>query len=203
MNFDFQVNYSVNGFVDKNNDILYRDLSYVMFQSEHPLLKVLFPEGNPYRTQIKRPATIATQFKISISALMKNIQSKQLNFIKCIKPNATKEPHVFESALVQHQVRCQLLVEFSRLRRAGYFYREDYETFLKRYKMLSDTTWPHWKGNTHVEGVSLLLEEFPIPSSEYAFGKTKIFIKSLKMVIILKFIPKLLKDYYPSDHRIR
>ena len=155
-----------------------------MFQSEHPLLKVLFPEGNPYRTQIKRPATIATQFKISISALMKNIQSTQLNFIKCIKPNATKEPQVFETALVQHQVRCQLLIEFSRLRRAGYFHREDYESFLKRYKMLSNTTWPQWRGGSPLEGVTLLLKEFPIPSSEYAFGKTKIFVKSLRMVTI-------------------
>ncbi|CAG2162923.1 unnamed protein product [Oppiella nova] len=175
------VTYSVNGFIDKNNDILYRDLSYVMFQSEHPLLKVLFPEGNPYRTHIKRPASIASQFKISIGALMKNIQSKELHFIKCIKPNALKVPQVFETGLVQHQVRYQCLTETSRLRKAGYFHRQDYDSFLNRYKMLSTVTWPKWTG-TSIDGVALLLKEFPIHPSEYAFGKTKIFIKNLRLM---------------------
>jgi len=174
----------VTGFIDKNNDLLYRDLSYVMYQSQHPLLKILFPEGNPYRTQMKRPASIATQFKISIGALMKNIQSKELNFIKCIKPNQLKEPLIFEIGLVQHQVRYLLLLETCRLRKAGYFYREDYEVFLKRYKMLSTITWPQWKGSA-IEGVTLLLKEMPVYPSEYAFGKTKIFIKNMRMVPII------------------
>lgn len=37
--------YNVCGFVDKNNDILHRDLSLAMYRCEHPLLKTLFPEG--------------------------------------------------------------------------------------------------------------------------------------------------------------
>lgn len=40
-----QVTYHVAGFIDKNNDLLYRDLSQAMFKCRHPLLKVLFPEG--------------------------------------------------------------------------------------------------------------------------------------------------------------
>ncbi len=178
--------YSVTGFVDKNNDLLYRDLSYVMYQSQHPLLKILFPEGNPYRTQMKRPASIATQFKISIGALTKNIQSKQLNFIKCIKPNELKEPHIFETGLVQHQVRYLLLLETCKLRKLGYFYKEDYDIFFKRYKMISPNTWPHWRSSS-MEGVTLLLKEMQISPSEYAFGNSKIFIKNLRMVLKYSF----------------
>lgn len=176
-----QVTYSVIGFIEKNNDLLFRDLSFVMFQSESHLLKILFAEGNPKRTQMKRPASIATQFKISIGALMKNIQSKQLNFIKCIKPNQLKEPQVFEMSLVQHQIRYQLLLESAKLRKAGYFYRQDYENFLKRYKMLSPNTWPKWNGAC-IEGINVLLKDLPFFSTEYAFGRSKIFIKNLKTV---------------------
>lgn len=43
--FWHQVTYNVNGFLDKNNDPLFRDLSQAMFQCEHPLLQQLFPEG--------------------------------------------------------------------------------------------------------------------------------------------------------------
>ena len=41
-----QVTYCVNGFVDKNNDLLYRDLSQCLYACGHPLAKKLFPEGN-------------------------------------------------------------------------------------------------------------------------------------------------------------
>ena len=44
-NYTFQVTYKVEGFLDKNSDLLFRDLSRVMFECEHPLLKRLFPEG--------------------------------------------------------------------------------------------------------------------------------------------------------------
>jgi myosin-1 len=39
------VTYSVSGFLAKNTDLLERDLSAVMFQAGHPILKTLFPEG--------------------------------------------------------------------------------------------------------------------------------------------------------------
>ena len=40
-----QVTYCVNGFVDKNNDLLYRDLSQCLYACGHPLAKTLYPEG--------------------------------------------------------------------------------------------------------------------------------------------------------------
>ena len=40
-----QVTYSVNGFMDKNKDLLFKDLSKAMYACERGLLKDLFPEG--------------------------------------------------------------------------------------------------------------------------------------------------------------
>lgn len=40
-----QVSYQVDGFIDKNKDLLYRDLSQLMFNCERKLLKNFFPEG--------------------------------------------------------------------------------------------------------------------------------------------------------------
>lgn len=179
------VTYSVVGFIDKNNDHLYRDLSQAMYSCDHPLMKVLFPEGNPKRTTLKRPTTTATQFKIAIGALIKNLQSKNPNYVRCIKPNELKQPMIFEMALVQHQVRYLGLIENIKVRRAGYAFRQDYDAFLDRYKLLSLHTWPTWTG-LPVEGVSLLLRDLPIHSSEYAFGRTKIFIKSARTLYELE-----------------
>ena len=108
-----QVTYSVEGFLDKNKDLLFKDLSQAMYACERPLLKELFPEGD-YLTKIiiatndyfsnvyigdptmeskKRPHTTGYQFRNSVSDLMKNLLSKNPNYIRCIKPNDTKEPN--------------------------------------------------------------------------------------------------------------
>ena len=51
--------YHVSGFVEKNTDLLDKDLSCVMFQSDHPLLRTLFPEGELLTTvpNDQNPAT--------------------------------------------------------------------------------------------------------------------------------------------------
>nr|CAD7397184.1 unnamed protein product [Timema cristinae] len=184
------VTYNVCGFVDKNNDILHRDLSQAMYRCRHPLLKVLFPEGNPKRSSLKRPATTGTQFKISISALVRNLSCKHQHYIRCIKPNELKQPRIFEMALVQHQVRYLGLLETVRIRRSGFCYRLQYQLFLSRYKMLSPRTWPTWHV-APVEGVSYLIRDLPIPSGEFAFGRTKLFVRSPRTVYSNLALPVL------------
>ena len=103
--FAGSVTYVVEGFVEKNRDVLSRNLSQIMYKCNHPLLKILFPEGNPKRVAGKSPATVGTQFKISLSALLQNLSSKQPHYVRCIKPNELKQPRIFETALVQHQIR--------------------------------------------------------------------------------------------------
>lgn len=43
--FAGQVTYDISKFAHKNNDILHRDVSIVMYSGSHPLMKPLFPEG--------------------------------------------------------------------------------------------------------------------------------------------------------------
>ena len=74
------------------------------------------------------------------------------------------------------------LVETTLLRRHGYVFNLEYEKFLNRYKMLSNQTWPHWNGGGSVDGVTCLLRNMPISANEYAFGRTKIFIRTSKTV---------------------
>ncbi|XP_059485076.1 unconventional myosin-Ia-like isoform X4 [Neocloeon triangulifer] len=196
------VTYNVAGFVEKNNDTLPLDLSLAMFRCEHPLLKNLFPEGNPKRTTLKRAASAGTQFKISVGALMGNLQSKTPHFIRCIKPNELKQPRIFENALVQHQVRYLCLVQTIKVRKTSFAHSESYESFLHRYKMLSPHTWPCWRGSA-VEGASYLLRDLPLSSPHFAFGRTKIFIRSERTVSELEeFRRQRLEDLAASVQKM-
>lgn len=70
------------------------------------------------------------------------------------------------------------LMENVRVKRAGYAFRQKYEQFLYRYKMLCADTWPHWQGARPQEGVQILLERLHITQEEFAFGRTKLFIRN-------------------------
>ncbi|XP_051497410.1 unconventional myosin-Ia [Apus apus] len=172
-----KVTYNVTGFIEKNNDLLFRDLSQAMWAARHALLHSLFPEGDPQKVSLKLPPTAGFQFKASVATLMKNLYSKNPNYIRCIKPNETKSAMLFTPELVLEQVRYLGLMENVRVRRAGYAFRQLYGSFLGRYKMLNRRTWPRWAGSDR-EGAEVLLAELPYPPEERAFGHTKIFIRS-------------------------
>ncbi|XP_077185213.1 unconventional myosin-Ia-like isoform X2 [Paroedura picta] len=180
-----KVTYNVTGFIEKNNDLLYRDLSQAMWKAKHELLHTLFPEGDPEKVSLKRPPTAGFQFKASVATLMKNLYSKKPNYIRCIKPNDSKKPAVFTDALVRTQVRYLGLLENVRVRRAGYAYRQGYEPCLERYKMLCKETWPHWNGSTR-DGVQALFSSLPVDPKELAYGHTKIFIRTPALLFDLE-----------------
>uniref|UniRef100_A0A668APV9 Unconventional myosin-Ib n=1 Tax=Myripristis murdjan TaxID=586833 RepID=A0A668APV9_9TELE len=180
-----KVLYRVEGFVDKNNDLLYRDLSQAMYKANHSLIKQLFPEGNPAKVNLKRPPTAGFQFKASVGTLMRNLQTKNPNYIRCIKPNDKKAAHIFTESLVRHQVRYLGLMENVRVRRAGYAFRQPYEPCLERYKMLCKQTWPHWRGPAR-EGVEVLMADLQVPAEELSYGRSKIFIRNPRTLFFLE-----------------
>ncbi|XP_065053093.1 unconventional myosin-Ia-like [Rhopilema esculentum] len=180
------VTYDVNNFIDKNNDPLYRDMSVAMYNCSHLLLKDMFPEGNPSYKNKKRPPTVGTQMKVSVAELVKNMSSKQPHYIRCIKPNDTKSAVQFTEQIVRHESRYLGLLENIRVRRAGYCFRQRYELFLERYKMLSDATWPNWKNGPAKDGVKNILDAFNIRSPDCEYGKSKLFIRDPRTVFLLE-----------------
>ncbi|XP_061579979.1 unconventional myosin-Ib isoform X2 [Cololabis saira] len=180
-----KVLYRAEGFVDKNNDLLYRDLSQAMYKANHSLIKQLFPEGSPSKVNLKRPPTAGFQFKASVGTLMRNLQTKNPNYIRCVKPNDKKAAHIFTESLVRHQVHYLGLMENVRVRRAGYAFRQPYEPCLERYKMLCKKTWPHWRGPAR-EGVEVLMEDLQVPAEEFSYGRSKIFIRNPRTLFFLE-----------------
>lgn len=168
------VTYNVKSFIDKNNDLLFRDLREAMLSSNNSIIKAVFFDFE--QKSKKRPETAVTQFKASVNNLMNILKDKEPSYIRCIKPNDNKRSGIFDVELVSHQVTYLGLMENLRVRRAGFAYRRDYERFLKRYKCLCQQTWPNYTGNAK-NGVQTLVDALGYTSDEYQMGLTKIFIR--------------------------
>lgn len=169
-----EVSYSIRGFLDKNNDLLYRDLKQAMAASTNDIIAKVYPKSELVAK--KRPVTAATQFKLSLSKLMDILMSKEPSYVRCIKPNDHKRGLDFDKQLVRHQVKYLGLMENLRVRRAGFAYRRSYEIFLERYKSLCPKTWPSYQGSAK-DGVRLLVQTLKYSDEEYRMGATKIFIR--------------------------
>ncbi|XP_058387606.1 unconventional myosin-Ih isoform X1 [Diceros bicornis minor] len=169
-----EVTYCTKGFLEKNNDLLYRHLKEVLCRSKNSILKECFLVAE--LENWRRPPTVGTQFKNSLSSLLEILISKEPSYIRCIKPNERKEPSKFDDFLIRHQVKYLGLMEHLRVRRAGFAYRRKYEHFLQRYKSLCPDTWPHWQGPPE-EGVERLIKYIGYKPEEYKLGRTKIFIR--------------------------
>lgn len=179
------VNYTVQDFTEKNRDLLPRELSRTLFRCDHPLMQSLFPEGNPKRCNLKKPLSKAVLLRISLNSLLKSLPSRQMHYIRCLKPNELKLPRKFEDALIQHQVRYLNLIATVQVCRNGFCFKLSYPQFLYRYKMVSAHTWPKWRGSS-IEGVSILLRSLPIPIAEFTYGRTKLFVRSPRTVYELE-----------------
>ncbi|XP_072445298.1 unconventional myosin-Ic-like [Chiloscyllium punctatum] len=169
-----EVNYNVTGFLDKNNDLLFRNLKEAMCESGNGILQQCFERGE--LDDKKRPETAATQFKTSLAKLMEILMSKEPSYVRCIKPNDAKQSGRFDEVLIRHQVKYLGLLENLRVRRAGFAYRRKYEIFLQRYKSLCSETWPNWRGPPS-EGVATLVQHLGYKPEDYKLGRTKIFIR--------------------------
>ena len=132
-----EVRYDANGFVVKNKDTLFDDIIMCLQKSPQGFVQyqgwaALDVAGRAK----KRPPTVSRVFRDQVKALTTALMSCVPHYIRCIKPNMTKQPNTFDTPMIQRQVQYLGLLENVRVRRAGYAYRSTFERFARRYGVL-------------------------------------------------------------------
>uniref|UniRef100_A0A8D0G6H1 Myosin IE n=1 Tax=Sphenodon punctatus TaxID=8508 RepID=A0A8D0G6H1_SPHPU len=189
-----KVSYDMDGFCERNRDVLFMDLIELIQSSELPFIKALFPE-NLQADKKGRPTTAGSKIKKQANDLVGTLMKCTPHYIRCIKPNETKKPRDWEESRVKHQVEYLGLKENIRVRRAGYAYRRMFKKFLERYAILTKATWPSWKGDEK-QGVLHLLHSVNMDADQYQLGKTKIFIKAPESLFLLEEMRERKYDGY-------
>ncbi|XP_029466790.1 LOW QUALITY PROTEIN: unconventional myosin-If [Rhinatrema bivittatum] len=179
-----KVSYDVNGFCERNRDVLFTDLIELMQSSEYGFIQALFPEKLDTDKK-SRPTTASSKIKKQANDLVNTLMKCTPHYIRCIKPNETKRPKDWEESRVKHQVEYLGLKENIRVRRAGFAYRRVFNKFLQRYAILTCQTWPRWRGDER-QGVQLLLRSVNMDEDQYQMGKSKVFVKNPESLFLLE-----------------
>lgn len=173
------VDYKIDGFCEKNRDVLFQDLIELMRSSSENFVKNLFNEGTVPTTG-RIPTTAGKKITTQANQLVDKLMQCYPSYIRCIKPNETKRPKDIDEDRVKHQIKYLGLVENVRVRRAGFAYRREFAKFIKRYGIVSKQTM-FWEGPLN-QGIQIIMKTVNIDDEQYQMGKTKVFIKAPESV---------------------
>lgn len=153
--YAIDVTYESDGFIEKNRDTVPDEHMEVLKASSNKFLTEVLdvaahirdketaatasargPAAHGRRIAVNRKPTLGGIFKSSLIELMNTINSTDVHYIRCIKPNEGKEAWKFEGPMVLSQLRACGVLETVRISCAGYPTRWTYEEFALRYYML-------------------------------------------------------------------
>ncbi|XP_014247275.1 myosin-IIIb-like [Cimex lectularius] len=203
--------YQAEGFLNKNRHFLAPRATKLLRSSNLEIVKCLFDgpiskTGNLYSASKDHPTkcaknnyyenvlqshsrsqqTAATYFRYSLMELLQKMVIGSPQFVRCIKPNDRRLPHVFDSARVNQQLRYIGVMETIRIRQQGFSHRISFNDLLNSYGFLA------FRYNEHVlptkDHCRLLL--LRLKMNGWAVGKTKVFLKYFHV----EYLTKLYED---------
>ncbi|CAL8273724.1 unnamed protein product [Merluccius merluccius] len=177
-----EVLYDVRGILEKNRDTFRDDILNMLKDSRLDFIYDLFEKVGSRNNEetlkmgtARRKPTVSSQFRDSLHSLMATLSVSNPFFIRCIKPNMEKNPHVFDPEVVINQLRYSGMLETVKIRRAGFPVRRTFKDFLSRYKIISKDK-VSAAGDDKKKNMDLLTK-YDKTKKEWQIGKTKVFMK--------------------------
>ncbi|KAJ5595813.1 hypothetical protein N7450_002271 [Penicillium hetheringtonii] len=195
------VTYESDGFLEKNRDTVPDEHMEVLRNSANDFIKEIIDTASAVREKdstsvtskpvaaapgrrigvaVNRKPTLGGIFKSSLIELMNTINSTEVHYIRCIKPNEAKEAWKFEGPMVLSQLRACGVLETVRISTAGYPTRWTYEEFAIRYYMLCHSS--QWTSEIrdmcHAILQKALGDGTAKKDDKYQLGLTKIFFRA-------------------------
>lgn len=199
--YAIDVTYESDGFIEKNRDTVPDEHMAVLRASTNKFLGAVLEAASAVREKdvasassnavkpvagrrigvaVNRKPTLGGIFKSSLIELMSTINSTDVHYIRCIKPNEAKEAWKFEGPMVLSQLRACGVLETVRISCAGYPTRWTYEEFALRYYMLVPSS--QWTSEIRQMANAILTKALGAGTGKgldkYQLGLTKIFFRA-------------------------
>lgn len=194
-----EVMYDAEFFVSKNLDTLPTDLQECAERCSNAIISA--PRSEPQATKSRgqqsniAAPTVWSKYKTQLSSLMSNLRKTKSRYIRCIKPNAKKEPHLMEHEPTVDQLRCAGVVAGITISRSCFPNRLPNSLVLARYSNLYDpVNYPSRKTNDmtieqkRCEDCKALMNaalqsktaigEQGVPVKAFAVGRTKTYFRA-------------------------
>ncbi|XP_022092441.1 unconventional myosin-XV-like [Acanthaster planci] len=184
------VTYDIEGFLEKNRDMLKPEVVNMFINSQSQLISDIFVSLRRQEEQKAmmmssvrgdnsmrkmRASTVATRFNESLLDLIGTMTKCNPFFVRCIKPNNYKSPMEFDDELVLEQLRYSGMLETISIRKMGFPIRMGFKHFANRYRFLMD---PVALRSTIKETCrTILAKADQSDGKDYVIGTSKVFMR--------------------------
>lgn len=200
--FADRVQYEAVGFLEKNRDTVIEEQIDILRSSQNKLLKKLFSEEDPKLTvpnaRIKVSAqkpisssapkqhkkTVGSQFRDSLNMLMSTLNATTPHYVRCIKPNDTKESFEYNPIRAVQQLRACGVLETIRISAAGFPSQRTYADFFHRFRSLCK--FREIKRDDLRETCRRILATYIKDEDKFKFGKTKVLFRAGQVAYLEK-----------------
>lgn len=184
--FAYNVPYDIYGFLEKNRDSFPPEQFELLRASGSAFIAGLFDEealtagsmsksGSHDAMGRETGKNTGLAFKASLNELMEVMGSTRMHYIRCIKPNQSKEPLLFDSPFVVQQLRACGIIETIRISSAGFPGRWSFADFCHRYRVLAPEEHPDGSPES---AAKILEKNSALGEDDYQIGKTRIFLRA-------------------------
>ena len=202
--FAGEVTYDVRGFLEKNKDPISQDLQVLIEFSEDPFVADLMKtakeivveqqaaaaaapaDSEPSKMRAKGGASkmrsgkfvgVVDGFKSSLRKLIATLQSGELHFIRCLKPNDDKAPLSWDRSVSHRQLMSAGLVQAVAATREGYSDHLQPVHITQAFGPLVPDLDLSQTDINAMETAAHVLESCGVTEEMYALGKTKVFLR--------------------------
>ncbi|XP_026669743.1 unconventional myosin-Va isoform X2 [Ceratina calcarata] len=196
------VQYETIGFLEKNRDTVIEEQVDVLRNGDNKLLKKLFSEEDPklvvppnvrVKVSAQKPVlstpkqnkkTVGSQFRDSLNMLMSTLNATTPHYVRCIKPNDTKEAFEYNPIRAVQQLRACGVLETIRISAAGFPSQRTYSEFFLRYRCLC--RFKEIRRDDLKETCRRILERYIKDEDKFKFGKTKVLFRAGQVAYLEK-----------------
>lgn len=205
------VQYETVGFLEKNRDTVIEEQVDVLRGSENKLLKKLFSDEDPklavphvrvkVSTQKSAPIntsnkqnkkTVGSQFRDSLNMLMTTLNATTPHYVRCIKPNDSKEAFEYNPVRAVQQLRACGVLETIRISAAGFPSQRTYGDFFQRYRCLCK--FKEIRRDDLKETCRRILARYIKDEDKFKFGKTKVLFRAGQVAYLEKLRAERQRD---------
>ncbi|EGD81471.1 myosin-X [Salpingoeca rosetta] len=201
--FAGDVVYTVDGFLEKNKDVVQDMLFDLMHSSTCAFVRDLTKFQNllevdrrvivgsklrrnksimrrgtstDMRTNKGKP-TVGDTFRRQLAALVEVLEATTPWYVRCIKPNSDKKPRLYDDELVKTQLQYSGMLDIVRIRKQGFPVHVRAEHFVEKYHGMARVMGKALPKDPR-DAVRQIMTFINAPETEWQIGKTKVFLRT-------------------------
>ncbi|KAL4487053.1 hypothetical protein ABPG72_001505 [Tetrahymena utriculariae] len=185
------VEYNVEGFREKNMDELNQEISNCILNSKNQDILEIFSfeeqsnsdkntnsQSGKFISNNAKNKYLCSKFKLQMVELMSELNSSDVHFVRCIKPNEEKKKDHFIQGYVMQQIRYLGVLESIEVRKHTYPVRKAYQVFFLQYRVCSDALEFSKRSDYQQLCKEILNECFKsVSDKQVLYGQTRIYLK--------------------------